>query len=111
MPSAVFAPKESVPALRYVPPEKVFEPASTSVPAPFLSRRPAPEIVPVLVNRFVPVLMKLFAPLSWNAFATVRLLATAFRPTPVAARFTVPVPSAVLCPIEISPALTRVPPL
>ena len=49
-PNASVLPKESVPAFSNVPPEKVFCPPNTSVPAPALVRLPTPLMIPFSVR-------------------------------------------------------------
>ena len=61
-PNASVLPKESVPAFRRVPPENVFCPPNTSVPAPALVRLPTPLMIPFSVSvREVGVLIVPFA--------------------------------------------------
>ena len=50
LPNASVLPKESVPAFSNVPPEKVFCPPSTNVPAPALVKLPTPLMIPFSVR-------------------------------------------------------------
>ena len=109
-PNAPVLPKESVPAFKSVPPEKVFCPPNTSVPAPALVRLPVPLMIPFSVSvRDVGVLMIPFV-LNTILFVNVTV-APAKSVVLLPAKVSAPVPNACAFPTVNPPAFNVVPPV
>ena len=108
VPSASAFPKESVPAFRSVPPENVFCPPNTSVPAPALVRLPVPLMIPFSVSvREVGVLI---VPFAFSTMLFVKVTeAPAYSVVLFAAKVSDPVPSACAFPTVNPPAFNVVP--
>ena len=108
VPSAAAFPKESVPAFSSVPPEKVFCPPNTSVPAPALVKLPVPLMIPFSVSvREVGVLI---VPLPFRTILLVKVTeAPAKSVVLFAAKVSEPDPNACELPTVNPPALNVVP--